>query len=253
MLDQEYETMRRVEDTHWWYRVFRESTVRAVRELTRDHPQARILDAGCGTGGTLARLKAENPAWQLSGLDLSPHAVRHTSERGIENVIEGDVAHLPYEDESMDGIVSLDVLYHRDVNEAAAIAEFLRVLKPGGFLVMNLPAFQFLTGAHDTAVNGVRRYTAARVRELLEPSGFAIARQQYWNAWLFLPLLGWRVLSRLHASNKAEEEVSSDLATLPTFANRLLAGFGRIDWALCRALRIPFGTSVFIVATKRTA
>ena len=250
MLPHEYDTMRRVEDAHWWYRIFREATAREVSELATGVPGARILDAGCGTGGTLARLKQENGSWQLSGVDISPQAVKHTLERGVENVVEADVAKLPFEDEIMDGIVSLDVLYHRDVNEGAALSEFARVLKPGGFLVMNLPAFDALTGAHDTAVSGVRRYTAGRVREILQGAGFAIERQQYWNAWLFLPLLGWRVLSRLFSSRKADDEVSSDLSLPVSWLNGLFTGIGRIDWALCRALRIPFGTSVFTVARR---
>src|SRR5262249_20168510 len=119
---------RQVEDAYWWYAVLRDLTAREVSRQAEGIEAARIMDAGCGTGGMLARLKAQNPSWQLSGIDFSPHAVRHTLGRGIENVREGDITHLPVEDGGLDGIVSLDVLYHRNVDEPRAVADFHRAL-----------------------------------------------------------------------------------------------------------------------------
>jgi SAM-dependent methyltransferase len=253
MLAPEYDTMRRVEDSYWWYAVLRDAVVDEVRRLAQGMERARILDAGCGTGGTLARLREANPAWDLRGIDFSPHAVEHTRARGIEKVEQGDVAQLPMPDGALDGIVSLDVLYHRNVHEGRAVTEFHRVLQTGGFLILNLPAFDALTGSHDKAVGGVRRYTKERVRALLEPAGFQIERQQYWNAWLFPPVMGWRLLSRAMTSNQTMEQTKSDLSQLPPWLNASLAAIGRTDFALCRSLSLPFGTSVFTAARKRPA
>lgn len=253
MLAHEYDTMRQMEDSYWWYTVLRDAVVREVRRLAAGNRQARILDAGCGTGGTLVRLKAENPSWHLSGIDFSQDAVAHTRARGLEEVRRGDVGQLPAPDGEFDGIVSLDVLYHRDVDETRALAEFYRTLRPGGFLVLNLPAFDFLAGSHDNVVSGVRRYTKERVRATLTTAGFQIERQQYWNAWLFPPISAWRLLSRVLNSRTAPEDMKSDLSLLPAWVNSALTTLGRADFALCRLLALPFGSSVFAVARKPAA
>src|SRR5207244_11124342 len=93
---------------------------------------------------------------------------------------------------SFDVVVSLDVLYHRQVSQNRAISEIARVLKPDGFLILNLPAFDFLRGRHDVAVHGTRRYTVRRIRELLGPTRFKPETVFYWNACLFFHLLTWR-------------------------------------------------------------
>src|SRR4029078_12981412 len=96
--------------------------------------EARILDAGCGTGGMMEVLRREHPAWQISGLDFSPRPTEHTRQRGLTEVTQGSVDALPYADASFDAVVSLDVLYFDGVDEGKAMSEFDRVLKPGGGL-----------------------------------------------------------------------------------------------------------------------
>ncbi|HEY2573638.1 MAG TPA: class I SAM-dependent methyltransferase [Verrucomicrobiaceae bacterium] len=253
MLAPEYDTMRQVEDSYWWYAVLRGAVVDEVRRLSTGIERPRIMDAGCGTGGTLARLREADPSWDLRGIDFSPHAVEHTRARGIAKVEQGDVAHLPVADGALDGIVSLDVLYHANVDEPRAVAEFHRALRPDGFLILNLPAFDLLTGSHDKAVGGVRRYTKERLRALLEPAGFRMDRRQYWNAWLFPAIGTWRVLSRIMTSHKTMAQTKSDLSQLPAWLNTSLAAIGRTDFALSRAMALPFGTSVFATARKRAA
>lgn len=196
----------------------------------------------------MAKLRETGPGWQLSGIDASPDAVRHTRARGFEGVVEGSVNSLPFPAATFDGLVSLDVLYHAGVDQDQAVAEFARVLKPRGFLLLNLPAFPALAGRHDTAVSGVRRYVARDVRALLEPRGFRVDTLHYWNAWLFLPILAWRALSRV-LYPPAREETKSDLSPLPRPLNETLAMLAGADSRFCRLARVPFGTSVFTCAT----
>jgi SAM-dependent methyltransferase len=249
MNEHEYALMRRVEDSYWWYAVLRESVDSEVKAWLSNKSDARILDAGCGTGGMMEVLRRENSAWQISGLDFSPQAVEHTRERGFTDVTQGSVDALPYPDASFDAVVSLDVLYFDGVDETKAMSEFHRVLKPGGVLVLNLPAFDMLRGEHDVAVSGVRRYTPSRVREMLAQCGLAPVRVHCWNAWLFLPILGWRLLSRLRHSRKPGG-AKSDLSTPPDAINNALTTLARIDMSLCRAIHSPLGTSVQAVARK---
>jgi hypothetical protein len=113
------------------------------------------------------------------------------------------------------------------------------VLKRGGVLILNVPAFDCLRGAHDAAVDGVRRYRLRGMKRLLRIHGFEIVEAHYWNAWLFLPLL-----LRRWCSQSAE----GDLAMPPRWLNGLLTVGGKLDAALCRHTRMPFGTSLHVVA-----
>ncbi len=231
----EYDTLRASDVHHWWYAVLRSLVDKRLPS------QGRLLDAGCGTGGMLEFLRDKISA---TGIDISAQAVAHCHQRGLHTVELGRVEALPFADETFDVVLSLDVLYHAGVNETRALAEMRRVLRPQGLLLLNLPAFASLRGSHDVAVAGARRYTAGRLRSLLEASSFTVESIQYWNAWLFFPLLLWRQISRLKSSR------TSDLHLTPLWMNTILTHMGRLDARLCRGLHIPFGSSLFAVACK---
>lgn len=243
----EYHMLRMVEDRHWWHRVLRGMVLDVFSDLLP--PRGHVLDAGCGTGGMLALLREKKPCLDTEGVDASGVAVQHCRERGLKQVRLGTVHQLPYDTDAFDAVISLDVLYHTDVNEHQALAEMSRVLRPGGVLVANVPAFECLRGSHDVAVCGARRYKEEEVSHLLAEHGLCCELRHYWNAWLFLPLLVWRRLSRRPAQKQVEP--TSDLAMPPQWLNRLLAAVGKVDAQLCRALGIPFGSSVFAVARKQ--
>ncbi len=242
----EYDTLRAVEDRHWWYAVLRGLVLRALSG--RLPPRGHLLDAGCGTGGMLDFLRWHIRHLDVEGVDASQQAVRHCRQRGLSTVREGSVHELPFDDGDFDAVLSLDVLYHAGVDEVRALAEMSRVLMPGGLLVLNLPAFECLRGSHDAAVCGVRRYMACQVRSLLERHSLHVEMIHHWNAWLFLPLLIWRRWSRLGL--KQGMETVSDVRLPPAWLNGLLKCTGKLDAGLCRMLRLPFGSSVFAVARK---
>lgn len=249
MLAQEYETMRSVEDDYWWYRVLREITYREISKASGGRYSARILDAGCGTGGTLEFIRKRSPQARLAGFDISPLALNHSRARGLTNIFQGSVEAIALADESQEVVVSLDVLYHEGIDQEQAMQEFHRVLVPGGRLLMNLPAFGCLRGQHDVAVQSARRYTPREVRELHERNGFPVERTFCWNAWLFLPVLLWRKISRKLVKDVAEAK--SDLLLPPVALNNLLILLGGWEAAACRAVRSPMGTSVFSVGVKK--
>jgi SAM-dependent methyltransferase len=249
MLQHEYDTMRRVEDTYWWYQVLRGAVTSDLSHRFGAAARPRILDAGCGTGGMLHALRAVHPEWETAGLDISPVAVEHCHARGFAQVVQGSVDKIPFLDESFDVVLSLDVLYHKAVSEQRAASEIARVLKPGGYIILNLQAFNILRGRHDVAVHGARRYTIRRVRELLESVRLKVDTAFYWNASLFLPLLVWRLVSRLN-EGQGETTTKGDLIQLGPRLSALLHALGTLDFAACRALHPPFGTSVYTVARK---
>jgi SAM-dependent methyltransferase len=250
VLAQEYNTMRTVEDDYWWYSVLRGLVRYEVGRTAGDMQHPRILDAGCGTGGMLASLRSAFGGAELAAFDLSPLAVQHTRARGFRNVFKASVDHIPLGTASQDAVVSLDVLYHEGADQERAMQEFHRLLVPEGRLIMNLPAFECLRGRHDVAVKNVRRYTPRDVRELHQRHGFTIERLFCWNAWLFLPILLWRQLSR-NTRGAPTPEAKSDLKQLTPVLNGLLGVLGGLEATLCRAARSPLGTSVFSVAVKK--
>jgi ubiquinone/menaquinone biosynthesis C-methylase UbiE len=247
MLAHEYDTMRLVEDRYWWYRVLRQMTVDEVACDFADRAKAHILDAGCGTGGTLDALRRRNPDWDLTGCDISALAIEHAQARGFEKLLACSVESIPVPDESQDTVTCLDVLYHEGVDEDRSMQEFRRVLRKGGRLVMNLPAFECLRGQHDVAVNGARRYTKKQVRELHSRNGFTVERVFCWNAWLFPVVWAWRQISKRLPSARTES-AKSDLALPPEWLNSAVGAIAAADAKLCCFLGSPVGTSVFSVA-----
>jgi len=235
--------MRSVEDHYWWYVGLHSLVAQVAR--ARLAAQAVILDAGCGTGGMLKVLHTTMPQARLSGVDASPEAVELANQRGLCPVQLARIEALPFAAGAFDAVICLDVLYMRGVDERAAVEEFRRVLQPGGPLILNLPAFEFLRGEHDLAVAGERRYTKARVAALLE--GFQIETLTYWNATLFPFVALVRALSRFRDAQHAPR---SDLKPLPSLVNGALAWLIRAEFAVARRCPLPFGSSVFAVARK---
>ena len=147
-----------------------------------------LLDAGCGTGGLLARLAAEHREQSAIGLDADPFACARAAAKSGRPVCAGSVNALPFADGAFGAIFSADVLCHAGVDERAALAQFHRCLGDDGVLVLNLPAYHWMMSRHDLAVSNVRRYTRRRIARLLQAAGFGVVFAGYWNMVLF-PLM----------------------------------------------------------------
>jgi len=202
-----------------------------------------VLDAGCGTGGFLLRLRAEARGALCCGVELDGAAARLARGKSGAAIVAGSVERLPFADGAFDAVFSADVLCHRGVAQESALAEFRRCLSPGGVLVLNLPAYRWLFSAHDTAVDNVRRYGAGEVRDALAGAGFAATRLAHWNSILF-PLM---VLRRkiLRAGS------ASDVGLLPAPLERLFFACVAFEAALAACgLALPWGGSILATAVK---
>lgn len=232
----------------WWYRALHARLLNRVARLGLP-PGARLLDAGCGTGGLLARLAALRPDLDLQGLEYDAEAVALARDKlpGREpaKLQVGSVNAMPYGAGQFDAIVSADVLCHAAVHEPAALAEFLRCLKPGGTLLLNLPAYQWMASAHDVHVHNKRRYTLGLARTRLAAAGFTAISGGYWNSLLF-PLM---LLHRLTAGK--DEAGGSDVKPFPAWQDRLFYAVTVLEQRLADiGLQLPFGGSVWIEAKK---
>ena len=238
----EYDLMDAVEERMWWYRALHLRVLDALHR--RPGTPGALLDAGCGTGGLLRRLAGKSTR-ALVGLDFNPEAARRAGAKSGALTPGGDANRLPFADASFGALVSLDVLCHRALDPAAALAEFHRVLQPGGVLVLNLPAFDWLHSAHDIRVHNERRFTAAKARVLLSEAGFTAVEARYWNA-LLLPLM---ILQRKILKSDAADK--SDVAPFPPWLDAMLYAVTGLERMLARiGLRYPAGGSVLVIATR---
>ncbi len=238
----EYDRMAAAEDTMWWYRALHERLIELLAGL-RLPPGATVLDAGCGTGGLLRRIADCSPSLERVGLELDADAAGVARRKSRAEIVVGTVNELPFPSDSFHAVLSADVLCHANVDESAALAEFRRCLQPGGSLLLNLPAYDWLLSDHDARVQNVRRYTARRAREVVEHAGLRIKGVGYWNSLLLPLMIVHRTLGRSRGS--------SDVRSFPAWQDSLFSAVAGGERRLGRlGLRLPFGGSVWLWALK---
>jgi SAM-dependent methyltransferase len=240
--------MYALESHHWWF-VGKRLLVDSLLASVALAPSHRVLDVGCGTGGTLAHLRdrAAN-AGVMVGVDRSEVALAHCRQRGLSDLARADGGQLPFAPASFDLILMLDVLEHH-ADERGFLENVRLLLRPGGALLVSVPAFQFLWSEHDEALHHVRRYTAGRLRRVLELARFSVRRLTYTNLLAFPPALLVRgVLKRFGFGR----EGGTDFTPPNPLLNRLLIAGYRLEASSLRWVpRLPVGLSVAAVATVR--
>ena len=241
----EYERLDEAEERMWWFRALHRNLIAAWRRNGKGQG-GRILDAGSGTGGFLARLGAARPELFCVGFDRDFFACSLARGKGA-TIAQASIAALPFADGAFDAVFSADVLCHGGVDQEKALLEMRRCLKPGGVLVLNLPAYGWLFSAHDRAVGNVRRYAREDVAALLAQAGFARIRTSYWNTLLF-PLMAAR-------RKLGSPDGASDVALLPAPLEWLLYGVAAAESRLLAhllawGLRLPFGGSILAAGVR---
>lgn len=247
MQPSEYDKLDRMEDRMWWFAALHANLLLAARQSQLDELDLPILDAGCGTGGFLSRLARNYCSKPVIGLDLDFQACRRAAVKSARPVCAGSIHDLPFADAALAGIFSADVLCHEGVDECRALHQFYRCLCPSGWLILNLPAYQWMLSRHDAAVSNIRRYTVTSLRHLLKAVGFHPVYMSYWNAML-LPLM---VIKRKLIP--ARHGAVSDVKPYSHPAEVVCRAAVAFEAALLqRGVRLPFGGSILAVAVKRS-
>jgi len=213
LLDQEeIETKAALEERHWWYRGRRRIVLDAIERLGLP-ADARVLDAGCGSGAMLAQLRRFGA---VTGVDVNPTATECALERDVGPVQTASVERLPFADDEFDLLICLDVLEHVS-DDGRALAELRRVSSAGGFLIATVPAYPALWSPHDEAAGHRRRYAAGELRTRAESEGWRAVSETGFNVFL-LPLAACtRKLARIrHARPR------SDLLRTPHWLDPML-------------------------------
>lgn len=245
-MDPEYEQIyHEIEAAHWWFRARRELVASQVKSLALPSEELRILDVGC-SGGVLMEMLGNSGYTGVCGIDLSAAAVRQARRRGLDRAAVMDAASLAFDDQSFDLLVASDVLEHIE-DEGGALREWRRVLAPGGWLLVYVPAFRSLWSPHDEVNRHFRRYRAGELRARLNEAGFDVARTGYWNALLFAPV--W--VARRLRSRGSSTPAGGDLTPSPAPVNLALLSLLRFENAAIRTgLRWPVGISVYAIAQR---
>jgi len=244
----EHLKMSQVEAQLWWYRVLHNKVIKSLKliSLNKSDP---ILDAGCGTGGLLSILLAAGYS-NLSGFDISPTAAQICSSRGfaIKTLAIQDIG-TNYDNNSFAAIISNDVLcYLSDQQIAETIKATNPLLQPGGYLIINLPAYQAFSGIHDICVGLKTRTTAQKIYTQLANAGYEIEQLHHWPFLLSPLVLVTRLKQRMRIKSNPDCDIESDVNLPPRLLNSILFTLTSAEKFLGNA-RV-WGSSIFIVARK---
>ena len=244
----EYQTLYGFESTYWWYRHLHKVLLELL--LTQNPGQnQKILEAGCGTGQNINNLADNLPA-TVYGFDLSVHAAPFWKLRQLARVCNASINQIPYANEVFDIVVCVDVLESQEVLEALAIAEMVRVTKPGGLICLVVPAFDWLMSpGHHQAVHAVRRYSKRRLLALF--SNYPVHEKM--TRYLFAPVFPMIALYRWwHKAFPSEtsEPPRSELVKLPSWLNWILYKYVSIEQHFITHFDFPFGSSIITMVRK---
>ncbi len=249
-MKKEYEAQyQSVEENHWWI-LGRRQLVRKLVLQSNTNRTCRILEIGCSGGPLIQQLHTDGYAC-VTGIDISAEAIALSQQRGLKDAQVMDAQQLSFPDESFDVITASDVLEHIE-HAPRALSEWHRALRPGGTLIVFVPAFMFLWTEHDDANRHFRRYRKTELNRLLAHSGFVVTRSSYWNFFLFFPIALIRLLKKLLPVSSTVEH--GDMNEPPKFLNRFL--FALLRWEnrlFCLGVNWPWGVSVMAIARKKDA
>lgn len=239
MEDEEYRKLFEVEPVHWFYRGKREIAHLLISRFFAGE-EIRHLDAGCGSGLLVEELGRRHRSF---GVDSSASSLIRA---GRIRCAFGSMQSLPFRSDAFDCTTSFDVLEHLE-DDRGALAELVRVTRPGGLVFINVPAFDSLWSDWDEALHHRRRYTKRTLSEVVPSREVALESLFYTNSLLFLPVLVYRSFRRLFPGalhSRLEHRVPAP------WANAVLQKLfvTPVRWKLCF---LPFGTSLFAILRKR--
>lgn len=246
MREKDFEDLYNLEERFWWFVAMRAITDTIVGSELNGR-NLRILDAGCGTGYNIVHY--QKAGHSIFALDIAPEAIAGVRQRGFQRVCQASVVEIPYTSSAFDFVFSFEVVDQLPVQAGVeAIREMYRVLKPGGFLYVRVPAFEWLRSSHDEDIHTMHRYACPELRDKLKEAGFEVRLATYANTFLFPVVLLRRFLKHLGIGQ------GSDVKPLPTGLAWLDPVFRGILGAEARVVgsggRLPFGVSVICYARK---
>ena len=238
--------MFKVEDTLWWFEGMR----RICRSLLRRHlahsydaTNREVLDAGCGTGGSIPFLERYG---RVTAFDFYPPAAEMSLHRRKGRISVASIAAIPFADGSFDLVTAFDVICQLpSPQDEASMQELARVLKPGGLLLVRVPAFQWLYGPTDRTLHTAHRYTTSEMASKLSKAGLRPLQATYANTLLFPVALARRIAARF-----VGQYGTTDVRPVFGPLNRLLRTLLSLEAPVLARANLPIGLSCIVVAKK---
>jgi SAM-dependent methyltransferase len=247
-------TIAALEDRHFWFRGRNRLIFGLCRKVSAQlKPGALVLEVGCGTGNVLRVLQEAFPSGVVVGLELWLDGLRYAQRRSTGLLVQGDLRNSPF-GRQFDLIGLFDVLEHIQ-EERETLLSLRESLVPGGFLLLTVPAHQYLWSHFDVAAQHCRRYSTLEIREKMVQAGFKVDFISQSMAcifplvWIFRKLRRFRKQSDLRAVKALTEE---EFRVIPIINGILSALLNLEAWWLSAGLRLPIGTSLVLVCRRPT-
>jgi SAM-dependent methyltransferase len=237
------------EQDNWWFVSRRRILLALLRRRLPVRQGLKVLDAGCGTGINLEYLSEFG---DVTGVDFAEEAIAFCRQRGNESVRRSDLTRLEgWADDDWDLVTALDVIEHIE-DDHSVVRELFRVTRPGGHVLITVPAFPALWSEHDEVNHHKRRYRARELRELVEASGGEIRRFTYMNSFLFP--IAWMVRTWQRARRAMfgapQHPPRTDFQDYHPVVNALLLATFTAEIPLVTSVGLPFGLSLVCLARK---
>jgi SAM-dependent methyltransferase len=233
MKKEAFKVMYNIEDS-WWYKGRALVVKKVLDSFLNNKNGEKILDLGSGFGGMLPYLKNYG---EVDAMELDAEAKDFCKTRGYLNTYSTSEEAFSARNFSLVGM--FDVLEHIE-DDKKILSDIYKNLKPGGAVLITVPAYMFLWGYHDIHHHHFRRYTRSGLRILLEESGFKVAYSSYWNFSLFLPIAVLRIFGVGGGESLGK----------PSFLDTIFKKIVYLESICIPTLFLPFGTGIVAIAYK---
>ena len=233
---------------NFWYIKARQDLLSKLIKKTsiKNNKNAVILDAGCGAGFNYPAL---NKFGDVYNLDLSNDALKICKKRKLKHIYKSDICHTSFKDKKFDLICSIELLEHIPKEEAFT-NEIYRILKKDGYLILTVPAYNFLWGVDDELAHHQRRYTIKRLKKVFEKNKkFKIKFISYRYFFLFFPTVPLFIIQKI--KNMLYKKKSNSLSFTPSFMNKILIKIMKLENTLLSSgIKFPFGVGIVCIIKK---
>lgn len=224
--------------TNWWVKARRQISLRYLKKFNTKC----VLDVGCAAGTMMLTL-LEQGFPKVYGIDISEKAVEECRKKKLK-VFKESAEKTHFKDNFFDALIASDVLEHTS-SDSATLQEWRRILKPGGHVLLFVPAFMHLWSSSDEINHHRKRYKLSDIFKTAKENGFVVKKASYWNFSLYFPLL---IVSRFRNLFKVRSENLK--AVNPVLNGFLYALMSTENWLIAKGVKLPFGVSCFAILEK---